>query len=92
MLSGLFLEDVLEQVLVPLDEPVGVDLSLLDLLLTISLNTSKQVLQLVLLFMSENGFLLGKLDMQLFLHVLDLLLLESLADELDLLCVDIVFN
>lgn len=76
----MLLENVVEKVLVPLDQAVGVHLSVLHLLFPISLNTAQQGLHLVLLLVSESRFLLRDLDVELLLHVVDLLLLQRLTD------------
>ena len=65
---------------------------MLNLLLAISLNSPEQSLQLILLLLPQDGLLLGQLDEQLLLHVIDLLLLKSLANELDLLSINVVLN
>jgi hypothetical protein len=80
LLCGLLLQNVIEQIPVPLDQPRRVLLPMVHLLLTVPLNPTKQGLQLVLLPLTKDCLLLGQLDAQLLLHVVHLLLLQGLAD------------
>ena len=53
LLHGLLFEDILQQVLVPLDQTLRIDLSVLDLLLSIALDPLKQCLEALLVLLSE---------------------------------------
>ena len=88
----MLLEDVVEEVLVSLDKSVGVHLPMLDLLLSVTLDSAKESLHLILLLLPEGGLLLRDLDVELLLHVVDLFLLQGLADQFDFLSIDVIFD
>ena len=57
-LRPLLLQNVVQQILVPLYEPIGVHLPVLDLLLSVALDSSEQCLHLVLLPLPERTLFL----------------------------------
>lgn len=92
LLGRLLLEDVLEEVLIPLDEPLGVDLAMLDLFFSVPLNALEEGLEALLLLLSQLLHLLE--EGQLEVLVLDLCLVHLLL--LDhhphRLCLVVVFD
>ena len=65
---------------------------MLYLLFSVPLNSSEKCLQLILLPLTKDSLLFGELDLELLLHVVNFFLFERLADEFDLLGVDVIFD
>lgn len=63
-----------------------------DLLFPITLDPAEKGLHLILLLRTKCLLLLNYFDVKLLLHVVDLLLLEGLANEFDLLSIDVVLD
>lgn len=57
-LHVLFVEQVQQQILVPLDEPLRIDLSMFELLISVPLNSLQQSTQRLLLLLPQQSFLL----------------------------------
>jgi hypothetical protein len=74
-LHVLFVEKIEEQILVSLDESLGVDLSVLELLVAISLDTLEERRQSLLLFLPEQSLLLLNDLLNELVHLLVLFLL-----------------
>ena len=90
LLGCLFLKDVLEEILVTLDQSLRVDLSMLDLLFSISLDTLKEGLKALLLLLPQLFHFLhqGKLEiLVLYLSLIHLLLLDHHSHRLCLVIV-----
>ena len=56
-LHVLFIQKIEEEILVALDESLGIDLSVLELLISVSLNTLEEGRESLLLFLSEETLL-----------------------------------
>jgi hypothetical protein len=91
-LSCLLFQDVSDQVLVPLQESVRINLPMPYLLLPVSLDAAQQCLKLVLLPLKERSFFLGELLVQLTLHAVDFFLFQFSTDYLYFFSVHVVFD